>query len=58
MSYFVKTNQMYQNSLTDWLNENKIEGYAFYAGAWNTNCTWLFEFQNEEDATAFKLRWG
>ena len=58
MVYFVKTNQIHQNPLIEWLYENKIEGYAFYASSWNTGCNWLFEFKKEADAVAFKLRWG
>ena len=58
MTYFIKINQPYQGPLINWLGENKIEGYAIYVGSWNTGCTWLFEFEKEEDALAFKLRWG
>ena len=58
MSYFVKTYEQYQNSLTDWLCEHKIEDFALYANAWNGKCYWLVEFKSEEDALAFKLRWG
>jgi len=58
MSYFVKTSGMYQNALTDWLDDHNIEDYAFYSNTWKGNCNWLFEFEKEEDAMAFKLRWS
>ncbi len=57
MSYYVKTNEMFQNTLTDWLRDHNIEDYAFYSNAWKGSCNWLFEFEKEEDAMAFKLRW-
>lgn len=57
MSYYVKTNEMFQNTLTDWLRDQNISDYAFYSNAWNGRCHWLFEFKNREDAAAFKLRW-
>ena len=57
MSYFVKTNEKFQHTLTDWLRDHNIEDYAFYSPIWNGKCYWLFEFEKEEDALAFKLRW-
>ena len=57
MLYYVKTSEMYQNTLTDWLYDHNIEDYAIYSNTWKGHCNYLFEFEKEEDAVAFKLRW-
>ena len=37
-----------------WFKENKIKQYSWY---YDINGNTILSFKNEEDATAFKLRW-
>ncbi len=57
MLYYVKMDEINQNELTNWLCDQNIEDYTFYSNVWKDSCKWLFEFEKEEDAMAFKLRW-
>ena len=58
MNYSVKVTGQYQNRYTDWCHENNIEGYSIWISTWNNHpYKYLFEFQSEEDALAFRLRW-
>lgn len=55
----VKVIGQHQNTLTNWCSENGISGYSIWISTWNNHpYTWIFEFKTEEDAAAFRLRWG
>lgn len=59
MKHYVKVSELHQNILTEWLWENNIEDYSFWVSAWkNHPYRYLFEFDYEDDAAAFKLRFG
>ena len=56
---YVKVTCQYQNTITDWLFKNNIENYSIWVSSWNNYpYNFLVEFENEEDAIAFKLRWS
>ncbi len=61
MTHYVKTAEHNLDVLKDWLFDSKIlnRDYHTWSGIMlHTGYRWLFEFENAEDALAFKLRWG
>lgn len=44
-----------RDGLESWLNENNI---ALSEGFWDANCDEYLEFEKEQDATLFILRWA
>ena len=55
----VKTEESSYEVLEMWLTESEIITWECWSGIMNmSGWRWLFEFENSEDALAFKLRWG
>ena len=40
-----------------WLYENNIRHFGYESNLNDGGCSTIFHFKNEDDATAFKLRW-